>query len=360
MILSPILFKERLTRPKITGFLIVLVGIVLVNGKMAAGHGKAAGLFCGAMSAVMYFFIVTLNKKSEKITGMENALVQLTVSFLTVALFVGVKQGFVIHVPAEAWPWILVLGIVNTGIGCYLYFSPLSKLPVQTVLWLAVSGAVMGVNWILLFEAYNYTTVAVATLCYYMQPVFYILAGAIVLKERLTAKKLACVAVAFCGMILVSGVLQTGLHISELKGVIFGVSGGFFYAMVVLINKYMKDISPVNTTIMQMALVSVIMLPYSAATGAFGGVSVTAAGIICLLILGILHTGVGYIIYFDAVNKLPTQTVGILSYIDPVEAVLLSAFFLREPINIYTVIGAVLILGAAAVSELTGSGETAR
>ena len=87
MILSPVLFKERLTRQKIIGFLIVLVGIILVNGKMAAGHGKAAGLFCGAMSAVMYFFMVTLNKKSEKITGMENVIVQLTVSFLTVAFF---------------------------------------------------------------------------------------------------------------------------------------------------------------------------------------------------------------------------------------------------------------------------------
>ena len=159
-------------------------------------------------------------------------------------------------------------------------------------------------------------------------------------------------------MILVSGVLQIGLHLSELKGVIFGVSGGFFYAMVVLINKYMKDISPVNTTIMQLALVSLIMLPYSAVTGAFSEVSITSAGIICLLILGVIHTGIGYIIYFDAVNKLPTQTVGILSYIDPVEAVLLSAFFLREPVNVYTIIGAVMILGAAAVSELTGSGET--
>lgn len=137
MILSPVLFKERLTGPKITGFLIVLVGIILVNGQMAAGHGKAAGLFCGAMSAVMYFFMVTLNKKSEKINGMENAVAQLTVSFLTVALFVGVRQGFVIHAPVEAWPWILVLGVVNTGIGCYLYFSPLSKLPVQTV---AITG----------------------------------------------------------------------------------------------------------------------------------------------------------------------------------------------------------------------------
>ena len=225
--------------------------------------------------------------------------------------------------------------------------------------WLLLSSTLMCCNWICQFEAYKYTTIATGTLCYYMQPVFYILAGAVVLKEKLTVKKICCVAVAFGGMILVSGVLQTGLHLSELKGVIFGVSGGFFYAMVVLINKYMKDISPVNTTIMQLALVSVIMLPYSAATGAFGEVSITTVGIICLLILGVLHTGIGYIIYFDAVNKLPTQTVGILSYIDPVEAVMLSAFFLKEPISIFTVIGAVMILGAAAVSELTGDKKTA-
>ena len=223
--------------------------------------------------------------------------------------------------------------------------------------WLLLSSTLMCCNWICQFEAYKYTTIATGTLCYYMQPVFYIIAGAVVLKEKLTVKKICCVAVAFGGMILVSGVLQIGLHFSELKGVVFGVSGGFFYAMVVLINKYMKDISPVNTTIMQLALVSVIMLPYSAATGAFGEVSITTVGIICLLILGVLHTGIGYIIYFDAVNKLPTQTVGILSYIDPVEAVLLSAFFLREPMTIWTVIGAVMILGAAAYSEREPAGK---
>lgn len=132
MILSPLIFKEKLTLPKIIGFLIVLAGIFLVNGN-AAVEGNVWGLFCGSMSAVMYFFMVTLNKRAKKITGMENSVIQLTVSFLTVAAFVGIKQAFVIHVPAEAWPWILILGIVNTGIGCYLYFSPLSKLPVQTV-----------------------------------------------------------------------------------------------------------------------------------------------------------------------------------------------------------------------------------
>lgn len=132
MILSPLIFREKLTPPKIIGFLIVLAGIVLVNGNLE-GAGNAWGIFCGAMSAVMYFFMVTLNKQCRRITGMENSVIQLTVSFLTVAVFVGFKQAFVIHIPEGAWPWILILGIVNTGIGCYLYFSPLSKLPVQTV-----------------------------------------------------------------------------------------------------------------------------------------------------------------------------------------------------------------------------------
>lgn len=218
--------------------------------------------------------------------------------------------------------------------------------------WLTLSSVFMCCNWVCQFEAFKYTTIAVSTLCYYMQPVFYILAAAIVIKEKLSPRKLVCVAVAFCGMIFVSGVLQTGFHISELKGVLFGIAGGFFYAMVVLINKYMKDISPVNTTIMQMALVSLIMLPYSAATGGLAAARVTTVGIICLIVLGALHTGIAYIIYFDAVNKLLAQTVGILSYIDPVEAVLLSAFFLKEPLTIWTIIGAVMILGATAVSEL--------
>ena len=218
--------------------------------------------------------------------------------------------------------------------------------------WLTLSSFLMCANWICQFEAYKHTTIATGTLCYYMQPVFYILAGAIVLREKLSPRKIFCVIIAFCGMILVSGVLQTGLRLSELKGVIFGVSGGFFYAMVVLINKYMKDISPMNTVIVQLAMVSLIMLPYSALTGAFREVSITMTGIICLLVLGFLHTGIGYIIYFDAVNRLPAQTVGIMSYIDPVEAILLSAFFLKEPISVYTIIGAVMILGAAAFSEL--------
>ncbi len=133
MILSPMIFREKLTLPKILGFLAVLAGIFLVNGNTFGARGNAWGLFCGAMSAVMYFFMVTLNKQSKNISGMENSVIQLAVSFLTVALFTGIKQGLILHVPAKAWGWILILGMVNTGFGCYLYFSSIGKLPVQTV-----------------------------------------------------------------------------------------------------------------------------------------------------------------------------------------------------------------------------------
>lgn len=132
MILSPVIFKEKLTLPKLLGFFIVIMGIIFVNGNIGKGN-NIRGLCCGGLSAVMYFFMVTLNKQSRCIAGMENALIQLVASFLFVAVFVGINEHFVFMVPAGDWKWILLLGAVNTGIGCYLYFSSISKLPVQTV-----------------------------------------------------------------------------------------------------------------------------------------------------------------------------------------------------------------------------------
>ena len=132
-VVSPVLFREKLTAPKITGFLLVLAGVVLVNGKIAESGESRWGLFCGAMSAVMYAFMVICNKKASRITDMENSTLQLTISFLTVAVIVGLRQGITLEIAAENWPWILFLGLVNTGIGCYFYFSSIGALPVQTV-----------------------------------------------------------------------------------------------------------------------------------------------------------------------------------------------------------------------------------
>lgn len=132
MVLSPMLFGERLTLSKLIGFAAVLGGIFLVNGS-AEGEISKWGIFCGLMSAVMYAFMVIFNKKAADIKGLENSMLQLFVSFLTAAVFIGIKQGFAIDIPRESIVPILILGIVNTGIGCYFYFSSIGKLPVQTV-----------------------------------------------------------------------------------------------------------------------------------------------------------------------------------------------------------------------------------
>lgn len=133
MLLSPILFKEKLTSAKITGFLLVLAGIFLLNGKSITEGNNLFGIFCGIMSAVMYAFMVIFNKKATRITGMENSSLQLTISCLTVAVFVLFKQGFSMHIATSNIPWILLLGLINTGLGCYLYFSSIGYLPVQSV-----------------------------------------------------------------------------------------------------------------------------------------------------------------------------------------------------------------------------------
>ncbi len=133
MLLSALIFGEKLTWAKIVGFLAVVCGMVLVNIQ-AFSEGKTIwGLICGGLSAVMYAAMVIFNKKAKNITDLQNSALQLLISFITAAVFVGVKQGVEINVPAQDWIYILILGVVNTGIGCYFYFSSIGKLPVQTV-----------------------------------------------------------------------------------------------------------------------------------------------------------------------------------------------------------------------------------
>lgn len=155
MALSPLLFGEKLTERKVTGFALVLLGVVLVNGQVAGTGLDRWGLLCGGMSAVMYAVMVMANKKAVHITGMENSALQLLVSFLTVALFVTARQGLGVSVPAGDWTWVLFLGLVNTGFGCYCYFSSIGALPVQTV---AICGyleplSAVGFSVLLLHEA---------------------------------------------------------------------------------------------------------------------------------------------------------------------------------------------------------------
>ena len=217
---------------------------------------------------------------------------------------------------------------------------------------LCLSGAAIGVNWILLFEAYNYTSVATATLCYYLAPMFVILASPLVVGERLTAKKLICVLAALLGMVFVSGVLEAGGGSSDLKGVLLGLGAAVLYASVVLMNKQLGDVPAWDRTIVQLGSSAAVLLPYVLLTEDVGALSFTPATLALLMVVGIVHTGMAYAMYFGSLMELKAQTAAILSYIDPVVAVLLSALLLKERMSLLSGLGAVLVLGAAIVSEL--------
>lgn len=218
---------------------------------------------------------------------------------------------------------------------------------------LCVLGVLLGVNWILLFESYRFTTVATATLCYYTAPIFIVAASPFLLRERMTLRKLLCVFTALAGMVFVSGAAEKGIpSLSEIRGVLLALGAAVLYAAIVMLNKKLKDISAFDRTIMQLAISALVLLPYNLLSGSFQGISLSAFSALMLLVVGVVHTGLAYYLYFGSMEDLKSQTLAILSYIDPVVAVLLSALILGEKLGLFGLIGAVLILGAAIVSEL--------
>ena len=264
---------------------------------------------------------------------------------------------FVRYIPLPSSVIALTRGVIGT---VFLIVVTLKRGPGiswkairRNLLNLCLSGAFIGINWILLFESYHFTTVATATLCYYMAPVFVTISAPFLFKERLTKKKMLCIAGALVGMIFVSGIWNTGISgTGELRGVLYGIGAAVFYASVILLNKKIQDISAYDKTMMQLAAASIVLLPYTVLTEKVSVLSLTPVAVILLAVVGILHTGISYTLYFGSMKELEAQTIAIFSYIDPIVAILLSALFLKEPLGIGGIAGAIMVLGAALISEL--------
>ena len=216
---------------------------------------------------------------------------------------------------------------------------------------LLCSGAAIGANWIALFEAVRHTTVAAATLCYYMAPILVILLSPLVLHEKLTVRKCLCACAALLGMVLVSGVTDGG-GLGGLRGTLLALLAAALYASAVLINKRMRPMPPIDRTVIQLLTAGIVVLPWALLHVGGEAAAFSLRTALLLAVVCIVHTGLAYALYFSSVERLPAHTLAILSYIDPVTAVLLSALLLREPLTLGTVAGAVLILGAAVVCEL--------
>lgn len=218
----------------------------------------------------------------------------------------------------------------------------IKKLPV-----LIASGVAIGFNWILLFEAYNHTGIPVATVCYYTAPIFVVVASPFIFKNKLKPRQIICVVLALLGVVAVSGVLQNGT--TKITGVLLGIGAAVLYGSVMIMNKFMGDVPDYERTVIQLGSAGLVVLPYALVTSS--DVSVTSTSVILLAIVGVVHTGFAYLLYFGALKKLKSQTAAILSYIDPASAIILSSIVFTQLPTFYELVGVVLIMSAALLSE---------
>ena len=274
-------------------------------------------------------------------------------SLLTAMTIFGTVGIFVRYIPLPAATVALFRGVLGLlfllGLMVATGKKPQWQQIRKNLLVLLLSGGAMGLNWVFLFESYNHTTVATATICYYLAPVFLVLASPL-LGERLTVRKSLLCTVALVGMVFVSGGLEGGF--TGGRGIAFAVGAAVLYGAVMFLNKRLGPIDAYDKSIVQLAAAAVVILPYCLLTGGFGMDQMVGRDYGLLAMVGIVHTGIAYWLYFGALGKLPSQTVALFSYLDPMIAIVLSALWLREPLGWQGILGAVLILGSALLSEI--------
>ena len=274
---------------------------------------------------------------------------------MAVAMFIfGTLAPFVRNIDVSSGELALyrsVLALLPIGIFLLLTKQKLSPENIKKdLIVLVLSGAAMGFNWILLFEAYKYTTVSVATLSYYFAPVIVTVVSPIFFHERMTAKQIVSFVMATLGLVLITGTAGGGSQ--DLIGIAFGLGAALLYATVMLLNKLIRGVTGIHRTFIQFLAAILVLVPYVSLTSGFKLGSLDGIGWGALLVVGLVHTGVTYCMYFSSLKDLPGQKVAILSYIDPLVAVLVSVIWLDEAMTLPQVVGGLLILGFTLFSEI--------
>nr|WP_106781749.1 DMT family transporter [Lysinibacillus timonensis] len=220
------------------------------------------------------------------------------------------------------------------------------------VLFLILSGIALGGNWIFLYQSYDHTTLANATLGYYFAPVLVMILSPVVLREQLAIKKVVCIVVAMIGMAMIVGEGVSASGSDDLLGLTFGLIAATFYAALLLLNKFIKEMGKLELTIIQLGTTSLLLMPYVFLTEGLGIFELSSSSIPFILILGIVNTGIGFWLFFSGMENLKGQSIAMLSYVDPFVAILISTMILQEQMTLVQILGGVLLLGSTFVSEI--------
>ncbi|MDR2545978.1 MAG: DMT family transporter [Lachnospiraceae bacterium] len=277
--------------------------------------------------------------------------------YITAMLIFGSVGLFVRLIPLPSAQIALFRGITGSVVmlaAMFILHEKLSWKRVRADMWvLLASGAAIGINWILLFQAYRFTSIANATICYYLAPVLVLFASPLILKEKLTWLKTFCILAAVVGIVLMTGGGSSGGD--DLAGILLGLGAAVFYATVIILNKFLRHVTDYERTVIQLAFAALSLLPYVLLATPFvplqGNGELNITGVILLLVLGVFHTGFAYYLYFSGLHSLKGQTAALLSYIDPMTAILFSTLLLSEAMGGGEILGGILILGGAMLGE---------
>ena len=278
------------------------------------------------------------------------------IKILTAMLIWGSIGIFVKNINLSSSEIALLRGIIGSifllGVCVLMKHKFAYKAIKKNAFLLVLSGIAIGFNWILLFQAYRYTTISNATLSYYFAPIFVMILAPFILKEKLAKFHVVSIIVAMIGLFLVNiGGAAGGATENHVIGILYGLSAAALYASVVLINKFMKNLSGFETTLVQLMVAVVVLFPYILIKDQMDFSSLDGRSILFMILVGVIHTGIAYFLYFTSIKDLKGQTIAVLSYLDPISAVIFAAIFLSESMSMLQIVGGILILGSTYLSE---------
>ena len=213
---------------------------------------------------------------------------------------------------------------------------------------LLLGGSVLGLNWVALFEAYRQLNVSLATLIYYVGPILVLLFSPVLFREKLNSRKITSVVLVAVGLVCISG--SIALRGMSMRGLLTAVVSALFYAAVIIFNKRITNTGGLQTAALELDIAFVIVLIYMMLT--VGPPHPAVSDIPWIAVIGLVNTGLAYLLYFSGLQKLPAQSAALISYVDPVSALVFSALFLHETMTPVQILGAVLIIGGAVFEEL--------
>ncbi len=246
--------------------------------------------------------------------------------------------------------WRCVFGAATLLIVCAAMGMLSGKLSFRLFCWSALGGAAIVLNWLLIFASFSRASISIATTVYNTQPFILVALGALFFKEKLTATKVMWLGLAFAGLVLIVQAKPAAAYAGTdyVSGVFMALGAAFFYALAAVITKKLTGTPPHMIALAQVCVGIVMIAPFANLSGlptdswAWGS----------FLIMGVIYTGLVFVLLYGAIQKLPTHVAGALSFIYPLVSIVVDFVAFGHRLQAVQFVGAAAILIAAAALNL--------